>query len=159
MKRALALLALTLAPLAAALPRDPAVSRTHVAFVEAGQLWLVPREGGAATRITDVAGNKSSPRFSPDGTRLAFSSGDLFTVAVRGGAPQRVTYFPGEAVLTQWTGDDRLLFYTSAESFSSIEMQLFTVSPRGGLPVRMPLVHGSEGALDRTGAWLAYTPQ
>ncbi|HYH06998.1 MAG TPA: S41 family peptidase [Thermoanaerobaculia bacterium] len=159
MKRALALLALTLAPLAAALPRDPAVSRTHVAFVEAGQLWLVPREGGAATRITDVAGNKSSPRFSPDGTRLAFSSGDLFTVAVRGGAPQRVTYFPGEAVLTQWTGDDRLLFYTSAESFSSIEMQLFTVSPRGGLPVRMPLVHGSEGALDPTGAWLAYTPQ
>jgi tricorn protease len=153
-------LLLALAPLAAALPRDPAVSRTHVAFVEAGQLWLAPRSGGPATRLTDVAGSKWSPRFSPDGTRLAFSSGDVFTVNIRGGgAPQRVTYLPGETVLTQWTDDDRLLFHTSAESFSAIEMQLFTVAPKGGLPLRMPLAYGSEGALDRTGAWLAYTPQ
>lgn len=161
MNRALAILALalTLAPIAAALPRDPAVSRTHVVFVEAGQLWVVPRSGGAAMRLTDTAGNKSSPRFSPDGTRVAFTSGDLYTVDLRGGAPKRVTYVTGEAVLTQWTEDDRLLFFTSAESFSPIEMQLFTVSPRGGLPVKLPLAHGAEGALDRTGAWLAYTPQ
>lgn len=159
MTRVLALLALTLAPLAAALPREPAVSRTQVAFVEAGQLWVVPRGGGAANRITDSAGNKSSPRFSPDGTRIAFTSGDLFTVDVRGGAPKRVTYLPAEAVLTQWTDDNRLLFVSSAESFSAIEMQLCTVSPEGGLPVRMPLAYGADGALDSTGAWLAFTPQ
>ena len=152
-------LALTLAPLAAALPRDPAVSRTHVAFVESGQLWIVPRGGGAATRLTDTPGNKASPRFSPDGTRVAFTSGDLFTLDVRGGTPARVTYLPREVVLTQWTEDDRLLFFTSAESFSPIEMQLFTVSPRGGLPAKMPLAYGADGALDRTGEWLAYTPQ
>ncbi|HEY0160836.1 MAG TPA: hypothetical protein VGF28_26365, partial [Thermoanaerobaculia bacterium] len=159
MRRTSALLALALSPLAAALPREPAVSRTHVAFVEAGQVWVVPRGGGAATRLTEGGGNKSSPRFSPDGTRVAFTSGDLFTVGVRGGTPERVTYLPREAVLTQWTDDDRLLFFTAAESFSSIEMQLFTVSPKGGLPARMPLAYGADGALDRTGEWLAYTPQ
>jgi tricorn protease len=159
MKRALLLLALALAPLAFALPRDPAVSRTHVAFVEAGQLWIAPRSGGAAKRITDTAGNKSSPRFSPDGTRIAFTSGDLFTVDLRGGTPKRVTYRPGEAVLAQWTADDRLLFASRAESFSPIESQLFTVSANGGLPVRLPLAYGAEGALDGKGEWLAYTPQ
>jgi tricorn protease len=159
MKRVLALLALTLAPFAAALPRDPAVSRTHIAFVEAGQLWLVPRAGGAARRLTDVAGNKSSPRFSPDGRRLAFSSGDLFTIDVRGGAPHRVTYLPSEAVLTQWTEDNRLLFFTRAESFSAIQMQLYTVSWAGGLPARIPIAYGADGAIDRTAEWLAYTPQ
>src|SRR5207253_1665515 len=88
--------------------RLPRARRTHVAFVEAGQLWLVPRGGGAARQLTDTPGNKAAPRFSPDGTRIAYSSGDLFTVGVGGGAPKRITYLPAEAALTQWTEDDRL---------------------------------------------------
>ena len=153
------LLLLMLAPFAPALPRDPAVSRTHIAFIEAGQVWVVPRAGGAATRVTNVDGGKSSPRFSGDGERIAYASGDLYVVPVKGGTPERVTYLPGPQTLCQWTEDDRLLFFTRALTFSPIETQLFTVPSRGGLPTQLPLRYGSDGGVDPTETWLAYTPQ
>jgi tricorn protease len=147
------------------LMQQPAVSRTHVAFVYDGQVWTVPRGANTARRVTDSKGRKFDPRFSPDGKRLAFSSGEyadalnLYTVPVSGGAMSRVTYLPGHQILCQWTSDDRLLFYTSSQSFVNWEMELFTVSLRGELPSRVPVAYGADGALDETGQWLAYTPQ
>lgn len=147
------------------LMQQPAVSRTHVAFVYNGQVWVVPRGGTTARKVTDSKGRKFDPRFSPDGQRLAFSSGEyadalnLYTVPIGGGAMSRVTYLPGHQILCQWTGDDRLLFYTSSQSFVNWEMELFTVSPRGELPSRLPIAYGADGALDETGQWLAYTPR
>lgn len=147
------------------LMQQPAVSRTHVAFVYDGQVWVVPRGGKTARAVTSSKGRKFDPRFSPDGKRLAFSSGEyadalnLYTVPVSGGAMSRVTYLPGHQILCQWTSDDRLLFYTNSQSFVNWEMELFTVSPRGELPSRLPIAYGADGALDETGQWLAYTPQ
>src|SRR4051794_3347152 len=125
------LLLLAFASIAEALPRDPAISRTHVAFVEANQIWVVRRSGGTPTRITDMPGGKWAPRFSPEGSTLAFSSGDIYTVTVKGGTPRRITYLTGDQTLCQWTADGRLLFYTRALSFSPIETQLFTVQSNG----------------------------
>ena len=37
--------------------RYPDVSSTHIAFLYANDLWIVPREGGVATRVfTELAG-------------------------------------------------------------------------------------------------------
>ena len=48
--------------------RYPAVSKSQIAFVYAGDIWLVAREGGSAFRLTSSPGEESFPRFSPDGT-------------------------------------------------------------------------------------------
>jgi tricorn protease len=158
-------LLLLLPALAHALPRDPAVSRTHVAFVEGGQVWVMARGATIATRLTDSPGGKFTPRFSPDGGSLAFAANDaqgqanLQVISVRGGTPAQRTFLPFHQVLCQWTGDGSLLFHTNALSFSSIEMQLFRVPATGGQPVQLPLAYGSDGAVDPTGEWLAYTPQ
>ena len=47
--------------------RYPAVSRNQIAFVYAGDIWLVNKTGGPAVRLTSSLGEESFPRFSPDG--------------------------------------------------------------------------------------------
>lgn len=54
--------------------RQPAISKNHLAFVYAGDLWLADRNGGNARRLTSHAASEFAPRFSPDGQRIAFSA-------------------------------------------------------------------------------------
>ena len=70
------------------LATNPTLSRTHIAFVYAGDLWTVPRTGGDADRLTTGTGMETRPYFSPDGTTIAFSAEydgnvDVFTVPAR----------------------------------------------------------------------------
>jgi tricorn protease len=53
--------------------RSPTVSATQIAFAYAQNIWVVPRAGGDARRLTSFQGQASNPRFSPDGHWLAFS--------------------------------------------------------------------------------------
>ena len=53
--------------------QKPTLSRTHIVFVHAGDLWSVPRDGGEAKRLTVSAGLESNPVFSPDGSQIAFN--------------------------------------------------------------------------------------
>jgi len=51
--------------------RYPDVSATHIAFVYAGDIWIVPKAGGTANRLSSPPGEEQYPRFSPDGSRIA----------------------------------------------------------------------------------------
>ena len=53
--------------------QKPTLSKTHIAFSYAGDLWLVAREGGEARLLTSGDGTKTDPVFSPDGSMIAFS--------------------------------------------------------------------------------------
>jgi tricorn protease len=70
----------------------PAVSAKHVAFVYAGDLWVVDRAGGDARRLTAGVGLESYPVFSPDGEQVAFAGDyegnlDVYVVPAAGGVP------------------------------------------------------------------------
>src|SRR5258708_13907128 len=54
--------------------RQPAVSADRIAFVYAGDIWLVPKAGGTALRLSSPLGEETFPRFSPDGPTLAYSA-------------------------------------------------------------------------------------
>ena len=41
--------------------RQPDVSATHIAFVYAGDIWVVPKTGGLATRLTSAPGEELFP--------------------------------------------------------------------------------------------------
>jgi tricorn protease len=152
------------APARAGLMRFPAISRAHVAFAYAGDIWVALREGGAAVRLAKALGVNSRMAFSPDGRTLAFSAStdgnpNLYTVPVgpAAAAPMRITHLFNVS-LCQWTPRGELLFYTDSLSFSLLAMQLFTVPAAGGLPVKLPVPYGSEAAISPDGEWLAYTP-
>src|SRR6185437_11910605 len=52
--------------------REPTVSATQIAFVYGGDIWIMPKSGGTAQRLTTARGEESFPHFSPDGATIAF---------------------------------------------------------------------------------------
>ena len=71
-----------------------------------GDLWSVPLAGGEATRLTSDAAWDGQPRFSPDGSRIAYVSDrsgneQLWIMDVGGEGPGEVFTDEGVARLTQ----------------------------------------------------------
>jgi len=143
--------------------RDPDISATHITFRYADSLWQVPRGGGVAAPLASPTGDVRRPRYSPDGTRIAFVAdydGDpeLYVVPAAGGVPRRVTHEPSWQVLCDWTSDGRLLYFAPARSGLLARTELFTVAPAGGMPELLPVPYGAEAALSPDGRFLLYEP-
>jgi tricorn protease len=146
------------------LMRNPTLSRTHVVFAYAGDLWIVPRDGGEASRLTSGIGVETTPRFSPDGSTVAFTGEydgnvDVYTVPASGGTPKRLTSHPGNDVVADWAPDGKhVLFVSQRTSYSRRFARLFTIAIDGVFPSEVPLPMGYEGAYSPDGASLAYVP-
>src|SRR4029450_9147009 len=76
--------------------RFPTTNGTQIVFCYAGELYTVAKEGGIARRLTSGPGYSSFPRFSPDGSRIAFTSQydgntEVYVMPAEGGAPKQLT--------------------------------------------------------------------
>jgi len=84
-------------------------------------LWLVPADGSAPSRrLTFSKAAESGAVWSPDGTRLAFSTkreGDdaaqIYILPLQGGEAQRVTSVPSGTSNPQWRPDGKALLFES----------------------------------------------
>src|SRR5262245_39336579 len=150
MKKLVITLLLSLCPCGAALgqegppllPQKPTVSRTHVVFAFADDLWIVGRQGGVARRLTNGPGVEPDPIFSPDGRHVAFTgeyegNTDVYVVPAAGGQPRRLTYHPDPDTAVGWTPDGKRVLFASprhnpARNFAA--GRLFTVPVEGGFP-------------------------
>lgn len=82
-------------------------------------LWLASTEGGVPVQIT--RGDKDSqPRWSPDGTQLAFTSARsdkpqiyLLPVTSPGGEPRQLTSMPNGATTVAWSPDGSQIAFLS----------------------------------------------
>lgn len=143
--------------------RSPALGKTRIVFVHAGDLWSVPREGGEAVRLTAGPGIESNPVFSPDGENLAFSGEyegnvDVYRVGIDGGVPKRLTYHPGDDVPVAWSPNgESILFRSARESYSRFT-RLFAIPAAGGFPEALPLPMAWSGVYSPDRARLVYMP-
>src|ERR1700722_583821 len=62
--------------------RNPSLGAARTAFLYAGDIWTVARQGGDARRLTSVGGVSAGPYFSPDGSQLAYSARERGTTDV-----------------------------------------------------------------------------
>ncbi len=143
--------------------RYPDVSAQQISFVYAGDIWVVSKRGGTAHRLSSPLGEEGFPRFSPDGSRLAFNASydgntDVYVVPAAGGDVSRVTHHPGRDRLIDWTPDGAELLFSSLRS-SGIKRvnQLYRVSAQGGLPFRLPMAYGEFGSFSPDGSRIAFT--
>ncbi len=150
-----------------AMLRWPDVSKTHICFVYANDIWLVPKSGGLASPIASPDGQEAFPKFSADGNSIAFVGNydggrDLYVVdmdASLAGAPaRRVTHHPTGEALADWNPDGSLLFMANGFAGLTRQTQLLSVPSTGGLPTRLPVPYAGFGAISPDGTWLAYTP-
>jgi len=143
--------------------QKPTLSKTHIVFVYAGDLWSVPRAGGDAVRLTSGTGNESDPAFSPDGTSIAFTGQydgnvDVFLVPAAGGVPKRLTWHPAPDRVIGWSPDGKRILLTSPRTAYSSFNEIFSVPVEGGIEEKLPLPSGYEASMSPDGQSIAYQP-
>jgi tricorn protease len=144
--------------------RQPDVSNTHIAFIYAGDIWIVPKTGGTAQRLSSPRGEESFPRFSPDGSTIAYSANydgniDIYAVPTLGGDPIRITHHPmGDRMLDWYPDGNSLLYASSMQSGRQRFSQFYQTSKNGGIPSKLPIPYGEFGAVSPDGKVVAYMP-
>jgi len=147
----------------AKLIQTPDVSETHICFTFGDDLWIVAKEGGNATKLSSPIGRETNPKFSPDGSTVAFQanydgSNDIYTIPKLGGVPNRVTGHGWSESLLDWTSDGtQILFSTSSESGKQRWSQFYLVDKNGGLPEKLPVELGAYANLSNDKKQLAFT--
>ncbi|MCE9533207.1 MAG: S9 family peptidase [Planctomycetes bacterium] len=80
-------------------------------------LWLLSTDGKQQKQLTSVHGKNSGPKWSPDGTRIAFTSkrgtdedAKLYVISVDGGEAQRAGKMPMAQGHLKWSGDSKTIY-------------------------------------------------
>ena len=148
--------------------RQPDIHADKIVFVSGGDIWTSNLDGSQLLRITSTPAVESEPRFSPDGTKIAFNSNRSGTIAVyvvasTGGTPERLTWYPAASRVKGWTPDGKNILYTSArESAPPSYGRLWTVPVTGGPSTPVAEQWGFDGsfspdgrkiAIDRVSRW------
>ena len=143
--------------------QHPDVSSTQITFVYGGDVWLVPKEGGTAVKLSSPKGAEMFPKFSPDETQIAFNgnydgNADIYVMPVKGGVPDRITYHGDFDRLIDWNNKgDKLLYASPMKSGRQRFNQLYLIPKNGGEPEKLPMPFGEFGSLSPDDKKIAYT--
>jgi tricorn protease len=143
--------------------QSPAVSRSQIAFVYAGSVWVADRNGGDAQRLTSKPGDETAPAFSPDGAQIAFSKNvggnmDVYVMPAVGGEMRRLTFHPKPDVVVNWTPDGKSLLFSSSRTSDSFN-RIYQISVAGGFETDLPLPMGVAASLSPDGTRVALAPR
>ncbi|MGZ4982985.1 MAG: S41 family peptidase, partial [Chthoniobacterales bacterium] len=140
--------------------RFPTTNGSQIVFCYAGEIYSVGKEGGVARRLTSGPGYSSFPRFSTDGTQLAFTSQydgntEVYVMPADGGVPKRLTTSatigrddisdrmgPNNIVMTWQNTKPLIAFRSRMKTFNSFNGDLYTVGLDAELPTHLPIPRG-----------------
>ncbi len=140
--------------------RFPATNGKQIVFCYAGELYTVDKDGGTARRLTSGPGYTSFPRFSADGTEIAFTSQydgntEVYVMPSEGGTPKRLTTTatlgrddisdrmgPNNIVMTWQNTKPLVVFRSRRVTFDDFVGSLYTVGMDAELPQQLPVPRG-----------------
>jgi tricorn protease len=140
--------------------RYPHIHGDLLVFVAEDDVWLAPAEGGRAWRLSADSAQVSFPRFSRDGTRIAWTSwrdGDpeVYTADTDGSAAGRLTYWGDfRTRVTGWTGQGEILAVSAVGQPESHLTWAYAIPVEGAPPRRLPFGQVTDLALEETGTAL-----
>lgn len=121
--------------------RTPAIrpDGDAIAFVCAGDIWLVPLGGGVAEQLTAHHAAHNNPVWSPDGNQIAYASnrtgsGDLYLMSMTGEELQRLTHHDAASIPEAWAPDGSAIYFSSMRDRQG--SALYRVGVGGETPVR-----------------------
>lgn len=87
------------------------------------ELWTADLDGGNAVKLTSLAANPGFPRWSPDGSLVAFHSnseaeadGNIFVVPASGGKASQLTSHATTNTFPSFSGDGKWIYFCSRRS-------------------------------------------
>jgi tricorn protease len=131
--------------------RFPDIHGDLVAFVAEDDVWVAPLAGGRAWRVSADHVPVAGPRFSPDGTTLAWTSTrdgapEVYVAPVDGGPARRLTYWGNaQTAVLGWTAGGEVIAASSQGRRSRANVWAHAVPLDGG-PART-LPYGRLGRL------------
>ncbi|MBT8049639.1 MAG: PD40 domain-containing protein [Gammaproteobacteria bacterium] len=154
--------------------RFPDIHGDTVAFVYAGDIYTAPVGGGDARRLTSHDGMELFPKFSPDGSRIAFSAEyngtrQVYTMSTNGGTPKQLTWYNDVGPMPprggfdyrvlDWTPDSEHVLVRANRLPWGIRMGRYHLVPaNGGSEVPMEIPEGGGGMFSPDGEKVVYTP-
>ena len=116
--------------------------RREIVFSSGGDLWTVASVGGDARLLVSNPATERRPFFSPDGSRVAFTStrtgnGDIYVLTLASGDLSRITFDDGLDLLDGWSRDGKYLYFSSTSRDIAAMNDVFRVNASGGTPMQV----------------------
>jgi Tol biopolymer transport system component len=127
-------------------------------------LWLADLARGGATPLTTVHGRSDGPVWSPDGTRVVFTTDregpDTVYIKTIGDASPEQAFYRSEVLFkgpAAWSPDGKWIVETELDARTSQDVYLLSATdPKQSIPfVRSPM-SDSGGPVSPDGRWLSY---
>jgi len=126
-------------------------------------IWLLEIASGKTTRFTSDPGWEAFPTWSPDGSRIIFTSNrggnfDLYQKASNGERAEELFYKSSDGKgLTSWSPDGRFLLYYSLGQPTHVKL-LAALGPadRAAVPVVDPQFTSITARFSPDGRWIIY---
>ena len=154
--------------------RFPDIHENRVTFVYAGDIYIADVSGGVAQRLTSGEGQELFPKFSPDGSQIAFSgeyngTRQVFVMPSTGGTPKQLTWYNDVGVMPprggydyrvlDWTVDGENVLVRANRLPWGVRMgRYFLVPAAGGNEVALDIPEGGGGMFSPDGTQIVYTP-